>query len=88
VQLTLLPHTANRAEQLFASTCVLLLIVDSASNPTNACCNLLVCREVLHQTEQRALQMKQLLQKDVLIKAAFTAYMFGRFTYTQVTGTC
>jgi hypothetical protein len=28
--------------------------------------------------------MKQLMQKDVLIKAAFMAYMYGRFTYTQV----
>jgi hypothetical protein len=71
---------------LFASTCI-PLIVFPASDPTYDCCNLLACREVLHQTEQRALQMKQLLQKDVLVKAAFTAYMFGHFTYTQVTGT-
>jgi hypothetical protein len=50
-------------------------------------CLLVVCREALHQTEQRVLQLKQLLQKDVLIKAAFTAYMYGRFTYPQVSGT-
>jgi hypothetical protein len=45
---------------------------------------LLPCREARHQAEQRAAQLQQLLQKDVLIKAAFTAYMYGRFTYTQV----
>jgi hypothetical protein len=41
-------------------------------------------REALHHTEQRASQMKQLLQKDMLIKAAWTGYLYGRFTYPQV----
>jgi hypothetical protein len=43
------------------------------------------CRELLHQQEQRAAQMKQLLQKDMHIKLAFAAHMMGRCTYTQVT---
>jgi hypothetical protein len=42
------------------------------------------CRELLHQQEQRAAQLNQLLQKDVLIKWALTAYILGRCTYTQV----
>uniref|UniRef100_A0A383VXX6 Uncharacterized protein n=1 Tax=Tetradesmus obliquus TaxID=3088 RepID=A0A383VXX6_TETOB len=41
-------------------------------------------REVLHQQEQRAAQLKQLMQKDVLIKLAFVAHMMGRCTYTQL----
>jgi hypothetical protein len=43
-----------------------------------------VCREALHQQEQRTAQMKRLLQKDILIKAASVCYTFGRFTYSQV----
>jgi hypothetical protein len=42
------------------------------------------CREALHQQEQRTAQMKRLLQKDILIKAASVCYTFGRFTYPQV----
>jgi hypothetical protein len=34
--------------------------------------------------EQRTDQMQQLLQKDVLIKLAYAAYLMGRCTYTQV----
>jgi hypothetical protein len=43
------------------------------------------CREAKHQQEQRTAQMKRLLQKDVLIKAAANCYTWGRFTYPQVT---
>ncbi|WIA38251.1 hypothetical protein OEZ86_001592 [Tetradesmus obliquus] len=39
---------------------------------------------VLHQQEQHAAQLKQLMQKDVLVKLAFTAYTFGRCKYTQL----
>uniref|UniRef100_A0A383VV39 Uncharacterized protein n=1 Tax=Tetradesmus obliquus TaxID=3088 RepID=A0A383VV39_TETOB len=41
-------------------------------------------REVLHQQEQRTAQLKQLMQKDVLIKLAANAYYMGRCTYTQL----
>lgn len=45
---------------------------------------LLFCREVLHQQEQRTAQLRQLLQKDALIKLAFLAHIMGRCTYRQV----
>ncbi|WIA17959.1 hypothetical protein OEZ85_009448 [Tetradesmus obliquus] len=41
-------------------------------------------REVLHQQEQRAAQLKQLMQKDWTIKYAFCAHWMGRCTYTQL----
>ncbi|WIA23593.1 hypothetical protein OEZ85_000304 [Tetradesmus obliquus] len=41
-------------------------------------------REALHQQEQRAAQLQRLLQKDMLIKAAFVCYTFGRFKYSQL----
>uniref|UniRef100_A0A383VP31 Uncharacterized protein n=1 Tax=Tetradesmus obliquus TaxID=3088 RepID=A0A383VP31_TETOB len=41
-------------------------------------------REALHQQEQRAAQLRRLLQKDMLIKAAFVCYTFGRFKYSQL----
>lgn len=41
-------------------------------------------REARHQQEQRADQLKKLMQKDALIKLALSGYMMGRCTYSQV----
>jgi hypothetical protein len=42
------------------------------------------CREAHHLQEQRAAQLKRLMQKDMLIKAAACSFTFGRLTYPQV----
>ncbi|WIA16066.1 hypothetical protein OEZ85_012791 [Tetradesmus obliquus] len=41
-------------------------------------------REARHQQEQRADQLKKLMQKDALIKLALSGYMMGRCTYSQL----
>jgi hypothetical protein len=38
----------------------------------------------MHQQEQRAAKLEQLMQKDLLIRVALYCYTFGRFTYSQV----
>ncbi|WIA34983.1 hypothetical protein OEZ86_013263 [Tetradesmus obliquus] len=41
-------------------------------------------REVLHQQEQRAAQLKQLMHEDFIIRYACCAHWVGRCTYTQL----